>query len=142
MMKEKVGYFAFGFSLLLIVSCTSRKSLNPDNISDVDSIAITDSIHPDSLHHPLPDEFMDGHTPPPPPPDGKHFDGPPPPPLMEKAVLPISRIACAASTLHRKMTWRTTVWVATWRITMKKGGIKSQIRNDSTTYSISDRCGC
>ena len=77
MMKEKVGYFAFGFSLLLIVSCTSRKSLNPDNISDVDSIAITDSIHPDSLHHPLPDEFMDGHTPPPPPPP-PHGKGRPP----------------------------------------------------------------
>ena len=87
-MKEKVGYFAFGFSLLLIVSCISRKSLNPDNISDVDSIAITDSIHPDSLHHPLPDEFMDGHTPPPPPPDGKHFDGPPPPPPHGKGRPP------------------------------------------------------
>ena len=88
MMKEKVGYFAFGFSLLLIVSCTSRKSLNPDNISDVDSIAITDSIHPDSLHHPLPDDFNNDHVPPPPPPDGKHFDGPPPPPPHGKGRPP------------------------------------------------------
>ena len=79
-MKYKVVWLVLVFSLLLTVSCTSRKSLNPDNISDVDSIAITDSIHPVSLHHPLPDEFMDDHTPPPPPPDGKHFDGPPPPP--------------------------------------------------------------
>ena len=79
-MKYKVVWLVLVFSLLLTVSCTSRKSLIPDNISDVDSIAITDSIHPVSLHHPLPDEFMDDHTPPPPPPDGKHFDGPPPPP--------------------------------------------------------------
>ena len=34
----------------------------------------------DSLHHPSPDEFEDGHMPPPPLPDGKHPDGPPPPP--------------------------------------------------------------
>ncbi len=66
-MKYKVVWLVLVFSLLLTVSCTSRKSLNPDNISDVDSIAITDSIHPVSLHHPLPDEFMDDHTPPPPP---------------------------------------------------------------------------
>lgn len=33
----------------------------------------------DSLHHPSPDDFKDGHMPPPPPPDGKHPDGPPPP---------------------------------------------------------------
>ena len=80
MMKDKVVYYILAFSLLLIVSCTSRKSLNPDSISDVNSIAVTDSIRPDSLHYPSPDEFMDGHTPPPPHPDGKHFDGPPPPP--------------------------------------------------------------
>jgi hypothetical protein len=88
MMKYKVVWLVLGFSLLLTVSCTSRKSLNPDNISDVDSIAITDSMRPDSLHHPSPDEFMDGHTPPPPPPDGKHFDGPPPPPPHGKGRPP------------------------------------------------------
>ena len=87
-MKYKVVWLVLGFSLLLTVSCTSRKSLNPDNISDVDSIAITDSMRPDSLHHPSPDEFMDGHTPPPPPPDGKHFDGPPPPPPHGKGRPP------------------------------------------------------
>ena len=77
---NKAAWFIFGFSLLLISACTSRKSVNPDSISDVDSIAITDTIRPDSLQHPSPDEFTDGHMPPPPPPDGKHFDGPPPPP--------------------------------------------------------------
>ena len=74
MMKVKIICFALGFSLLLIVSCTSRKSLNPDSVSDVDSIAITDSIRPDSLHHPSP--------------DGKHLDGPPPPPPHGKGRPP------------------------------------------------------
>ena len=51
-----------------------------------------DSLRADTLRHPLPKEFKDGHMPPPPPdgkrpdgpppppPDGKHPDGPPPPP--------------------------------------------------------------
>ena len=85
-MKYKVVWLVLGFSLLLTVSCTSRKSLNPDNISDVDSIAITDSMRPDSFHHPSSDEFTDGHIPP--PPDGKHFDGSPPPPPHGKGRPP------------------------------------------------------
>lgn len=76
-MKDKVVYYILAFSLLLIVSCTSRKSLNPDSISDVNSIAVTDSIRPDSLHYPSPDEFMDGHTPPPPPPPPHGKNHPP-----------------------------------------------------------------
>ena len=53
-----------------------------------------DSLRADTLRHPLPKEFKDGHMPPPspdgkrpdgkrpdgPPPDGKRPDGPPPPP--------------------------------------------------------------
>lgn len=80
MMKDKILCIVLGFSLLPIISCTSRKSLKPDNISAVDSIAVIDSLRPDSLHHPSPDDFNNDHVPPPPPPDGKHFDGPPPPP--------------------------------------------------------------
>ena len=38
-----------------------------------------DSLRADTLRHPLPKEFKDGHMPPPPP-DGKRPDGPPPPP--------------------------------------------------------------
>ena len=63
---------------LLLLSCNSKKNdnyTNPNGIEDV----VTDSLRPDSLHHPSPDEFTNGHIPPPPPPDGKHFDGPPPP---------------------------------------------------------------
>ena len=63
MMKDKILCIVLGFSLLPIVSCTSRKSLKPDNISAVDSIAVIDSLRSD----------FDG--PPPPPPHGK--DRPP-----------------------------------------------------------------
>ena len=84
--------YIIGGILLLMVSCTSRKSPDNANISDADSIAVMDSLRPDTLHHPSPDE-LDGHMPPPPPdsdrvdghrppppPDGMHPDGPPPPP--------------------------------------------------------------
>ena len=97
--------YIIGGILLLMVSCTSRKSPDNVNISDADSIAVMDSLRPDTLHHPSPDE-LDGHMPPPPPdsahdkhlpppppdsdrvdghrppppPDGMHPDGPPPPP--------------------------------------------------------------
>ena len=53
--------------LLLMVSCTSRKNSNDVYVSDMDSVAVMDSMS------------FDGHRPPPPP-DGMRPDGPPPPP--------------------------------------------------------------
>ena len=74
--------------MLLMVACTSRNGLNDANNRDADSLIVTDSMRPDSLYHPSPDDFTDGHMPPPPPPDGKHFDGPPPPPPHGKGRPP------------------------------------------------------
>lgn len=71
-----------GVSLLL--SCNSRKNANDTAPNDIEDI-VTDSMRQDSLHHPSPDEFTDGHLP---PPDGKHFDGPPPPPSHGKGRPP------------------------------------------------------
>lgn len=71
-----------GITLLFVTSCTSRKGTNPDKVSNGDSVAVMDSMRPDTLHHPSPDEYKDGHMPPPPPPDSGRFDGhrPLPPP--------------------------------------------------------------
>ena len=73
---NKLAYFYLGFAMLFMVSCNSRKNSN----DLYQSAVVSDSMHSDTLYHPLPDELLDGHIPPPPPPDGKHFDGPPPPP--------------------------------------------------------------
>jgi len=73
---KNVFYILILVSLLL--SCNSRKNANDTNPNGIEAV-VTDSLRPDSLHHPSPDEFGDDHMPPPPP-DGKHFDGPPPPP--------------------------------------------------------------
>jgi len=73
---KNVLYILILVSLLL--SCNSRKNANETNPNGIEDV-FTDSMRPDSLHHPSPDEFTDGHLSPPPPPDGKHFDGPPPP---------------------------------------------------------------
>ena len=67
--------------LLFMVSCTNRRNTNEFS-GDKDNIAIVDPEHSDTLYHPSPDEFDDGHVPPPPP-DGKHFDGAPPPPHVK-----------------------------------------------------------
>ena len=67
------------FTLLFMVSCNSRKRGNDIPQSDVENVMVSDSLHSDTMHHPSPDEFEDGHMPPPPP-DGRGFDGPPPPP--------------------------------------------------------------
>jgi hypothetical protein len=72
---KNVFYILILVSLLL--SCNSRKNANDTNPNGIEDV-VTDSMRPDSLHHPSQDEFGDGHMPPPPP-DGKHFDGPPPP---------------------------------------------------------------
>ena len=78
---NKVYHICIGISLLILTSCTNGKSNNVANGSDMDSIAVMDSMMPDTLHHPSLDEFKDDHMPPPPPDSGK-FDGhrPPPPP--------------------------------------------------------------
>ena len=68
--------FVICVSLLFMVSCTSRRNTNEFS---GDGNGFVDSEHSDTLHHPSPDEFEDGHMPPPPP-DGRGFDGPPPPP--------------------------------------------------------------
>ena len=77
MMKYTIN-ICVAIALLAMVSCSGKKDTNAYS-SDVDSVALSDSLRPDSLHHPSPDEFEDGHMPPPPP-DGRGFDGPPPPP--------------------------------------------------------------
>ena len=64
--------------LLAMMSCSGKKETNV-NPSDMDSVALSGSLRPDTLHHPSPDEFEDGHMPPPPP-NGRGFAGPPPPP--------------------------------------------------------------
>ena len=82
---KNVYYILILASLLL--SCNSRKNVNDTDSYDIEGV-VTDSVRPDSLYHPSPDEFTDGHMPPPPPPDGKHFDGPPPPPPHGKGRPP------------------------------------------------------
>ena len=82
---KNVLYILIMVSLLL--SCNSRKNANDTNPNGMEDVVI-DFMRPDSLHHPSPDEFTDGHMPPPPPPDGKHSDGPPPPPPHGKGRPP------------------------------------------------------
>ena len=72
---------------LLILSCNGRKNAHEIYPSDIDEV-VTDSMPQDSLYHPSPDEFEEGHMPPPPPPDSKHLDGPPPPPPHGKGHPP------------------------------------------------------
>lgn len=74
-MKKILGILALS---LFLLSCNGRKNANEKYSSDIEEV-VTDSMPQDSLHHPSPDDFKDGHMPPPPPPDGKHPDGPPPP---------------------------------------------------------------
>ena len=65
---KNVLYILILVSLLL--SCNSKKNANDTNPNGIEDV-VTDSMRPDSLHHPSPDEFTDGHMPPPPPPHGK-----------------------------------------------------------------------
>ena len=71
--------YIIGGLMLLMVSCTSRKSTNGVNVSDVDSFAIMDSMRPDMPPPPSDSGRFDGHRPPSPP-DGKYHGAPPPPP--------------------------------------------------------------
>ena len=74
-MRKTLGILTLS---LLLLSCNGRKNVNEIYSGDIEEV-VTDSMPQDSLRHPSPDEFEDGHMPPPPP-DGKHPDGPPPPP--------------------------------------------------------------
>ena len=110
---NKVYHICIGISLLALASCTNGKRNNAEKLSDADSVAIVDSLQRDTLHHPSPDEFKNGHMPPPPdsahakrlpspppdsdsfyghrpppPPDGMHPGGPPPPPSHGKGRPP------------------------------------------------------
>ena len=67
-----------GITLLFMASCSSRKSTNGTNISDVDSVAVMDSIRPDMPPPPPDSGNFDGHRPPKPP-EGMQPGGPPPP---------------------------------------------------------------
>ena len=78
MKKSKFIIYA-AFAMLFMGACNSKKTGNDIYQSDVEDVEASDSLRPDSLHHPSPDEFDEGHMPPPPP-DGRGFDGPPPPP--------------------------------------------------------------
>ena len=70
---SKVYHICIGISLLILASCSSGKSNNAANVSDMDSVAVMDSIRPDI---------------PPPPPDGMYPGGPPPPPPHGKGRPP------------------------------------------------------
>ena len=86
-MKKILGILALS---LFLLSCNGRKNANEKYSSDIEEV-VTDSMPLDSLHHPSPDEFEDGHMPPPPP-----------------DVLPMSLTICVASTPRQRMTWTTT----------------------------------
>ena len=70
--------YIIGGLILLMVSCTSKKSQDVANFSDMDSVAAIDSMRHDMPPPPPDSGRVDGHRPPPPP-DGRGFDGPPPP---------------------------------------------------------------
>ena len=76
-MKKRL--YIIGGLLLLMMSCTSKKSQDVANFSDMDSIAIMDSMRPDMPPPPPDSGRFDGHRPPPPP-DGMHPGRPLPPP--------------------------------------------------------------
>ena len=71
-MKKYTFIVCTAFTLLVLVSCTNKKSSDAANIRDMDSI-VMDSLRPDM---------------PPPPPDGMHPGGPPPPPPHGKGRPP------------------------------------------------------
>ena len=73
--------------MILIVSCTSRKS--SDNIlsNDGQDVELSDSMRPDMPPPPPDSGRVDGHRPPPLP-DGMHPGGPPPPPPHGKGRPP------------------------------------------------------
>ena len=86
-MKKLIFVVYSTFALLFIASCTSKKGTNDSYVSDIDSVAVMDSISP-NIPPPPPDSGrFDGHRPPPPP-DGMRPGGPPPPPPHGKGHHP------------------------------------------------------
>jgi hypothetical protein len=84
---NKVYYISLGFFLLILASCSSGKSNNEANSSDMDSIAVMDSMRPNMPPPPPDSGKLDGHRPPPPS-DGMHPGGPLPPPPHRKGRPP------------------------------------------------------
>jgi len=76
---KRYTYFIYVVAVLFMLACNSRKSSGDVFQSDMEIVVDGDSLHPDTLHHPSPEDFEDGHMPPPPP-DDRGFDGPPSPP--------------------------------------------------------------
>ena len=68
---KRYTYIIYAVAILFIVACNNRKSSGDVFQSDMENIAETDSLLPDTIHHPSPEDFEDGHMPPPPPPHGK-----------------------------------------------------------------------
>lgn len=123
--NEKAYIYIIGGILLLMVSCTSRKSPDNANISDADSIAVMDSLRPDTLHHPSPDE-LDGHMPPPPPDSAHDKHLPPPPPDSDRVDG-----HCHRSELYGKFIVDVTVL-----------NIVSQFLTDGLLFFVSRHCYC
>ena len=71
---KRYTYIIYAVAILFVVACNSRKGSGDVFQSDMENIAETDSLLPDTIHHPSPEDFEDGHMPPPPP----HGKGHPP----------------------------------------------------------------
>ena len=84
---KRSTYFIYVVAMLFMVACNSRKGSGDVFQTDMENVADTDSLRLDTLHHPSPEDFEDGHMPPPPP-GGRGFDGPPPPPPHGKGQPP------------------------------------------------------
>ena len=87
MMNKNNVLICLGITLLFIVSCTSKKGTNDTYVSDIDSVAVVDSMRPEMPPPPPDSDRFDGHRPPPPP-DGMCPGGPPPPPPHGKGRPP------------------------------------------------------
>ena len=85
-MNKNNVLICLGITLLFMASCSSRKSTNGTNISDVDSVAVMD-MRPDMPPPPPDSGRVDGHRPPPPS-EGMQLGGPPPPPPHGKGRSP------------------------------------------------------
>ena len=76
---KRYTYIIYVVVMLFMVACSGRKSSGDVFQSDMENVTETDSLHLDTIHHPSPEDFEDGHMPPPTP-DSRGYDGPPPPP--------------------------------------------------------------
>ena len=71
---KRYTYIIYVVVMLFMVACSGRKSSGDVFQSDMENVTETDSLHLDTIHHPSPEDFEDGHMPPPPP----HGKGHPP----------------------------------------------------------------